>query len=84
MLIHLRRARALKSHKRLWLIRLIGWIKNYNDQDYDGDDKRSVTNGNPALERTDNEEVHAQKKTQATRKSIGHLCSTKLTWLAVK
>ena len=84
MLIHLLRARALKSHKRLWLIRLIGWIKNYNDQDYDGDDKRSVTNDNPALERTDNEEVRAQKKIQATRKPIGHLCSTKLTCLVVK
>ena len=51
--------------------------KNNNDEDYDGDDKRSVTNDNPALERTDNEEVRARKKTQATRKSIGHLCSRK-------
>ena len=84
MLIHLLSARALKSRKRLWLIRLVGWIKNNNDEDYDGDDKRSVTNDNPALERTENEGVRAQKKTQATRKSIGHLCSIKLTWLAIR
>ena len=41
----------------------MGWIKNNNDENYDGDDKRPVTNDNPALERTDNEGVRAQKKT---------------------
>ena len=54
----------------------MGWIKNNNDENYDGDDKRPVTNDNPALERTDNEGVRAQKKTQPTRKSIDYLCST--------
>ena len=58
--------------------------KNNNDEDYDGDDKHSVTNDNPAQERADIEELRALKKTQATRKSIGHLCSTKLNWLSNK
>ena len=87
----LRYTRALRSRKGLWLIRLIRWTKNNNDKDYDGDDKHSVTNDNPAQERADIEEeradieeVRALKKTQATTKSIGHLCSKKLTWLAVK
>ena len=60
-------------------MRLIRWIKNNNDEDYDGDDKHSVTNENPAQERADIEEVRAQKKTPATRKSIGRSCSTELT-----
>ena len=81
---HLRYTRALRSRKGLWLIRLIRWTKNNNDKDYDGDDKHSVTNDNPAQERSDIEEMRAQKKTQATRKSIGHLRSKKLTWLTMK
>ena len=75
---------ALRSRKGLWLIRLIRWTKNNNDKDYDGDDKHSVTNDNPAQERADIKELRALKKTQATRKSIGHLCSKKLTCLTVK
>ena len=75
---------ALRSRKGLWLIRLIRWTKNNNDKDYDGDDKHSVTNDNPAQEQADIEEVRALKKTQATRKSIGHLRSKKLTWLTIK
>ena len=51
---------------------------------YDGDDTHSVTNDNPAQERADIEEVRARKKTQATRKSIGHLLSKKPTWLTIK
>ena len=43
--------------------------KNNNDEDYDGDDKRSVTNDNPALERTDNEEVRAHKKRYRRREN---------------
>ena len=85
----LRYTRALRSRKGLWLIRLDKMDKK--DKDYDGDDKHSVTNDNPAQERADIEEeradieeVRALKKTQATTKSIGHLCSKKLTWLAVK
>ena len=58
--------------------------KNNSDKDYDGDDKHSVTNDNPAQEQADIEEVRALKKTQATRKSIGHLRSKKLTWLTIK
>ena len=80
----LRYTRALRSRKGLWLIRLIRWTKNNNDTDYDGDDKHSVTNDNPAQERADIEELRALKKTQATRKSIGHLRSKKLTWLTIK
>ena len=95
----LRYTRALRSRKGLWLIRLDKMDKkNNSDKDYDGDDKHSVTNDNPAQERADIEEeradieeeradieeVRALKKTQATTKSIGHLCSKKLTWLAVK
>ena len=80
----LRYTRALRSRKGLWLIRLIRWTKNNNDKDYDGDDKHSVTNDNPAQEQADIEEVRALKKTQATRKSIGHLRSKKLTWLTMK
>ena len=88
----LRYTRALRSRKGLWLIRLDKMDKkNNSDKDNDGDDKHSVTNDNPAQERADIEEeradieeVRALKKTQATTKSIGHLCSKKLTWLAVK
>ena len=70
----LRYTRALRSRKGLWLIRLDKMDKkNNSDKDYDGDDKHSVTNDNPAQERADIEEVRARKKTQATRKSIGHL-----------
>ena len=78
----LRYTRALRSRKGLWLIRLDKMDKK--DKDYDGDDKHSVTNDNPAQERSDIEEMRAQKKTQATRKSIGHLRSKKLTCLAIK
>ena len=78
----LRYTRALRSRKGLWLIRLDKMDKK--DKDYDGDDKHSVTNDNPAQERADIEELRALKKTQATRKSIGHLCSKKLTCLTVK
>ena len=81
----LRYTRALRSRKGLWLIRLVKMDKkNNSDKDYDGDDKHSVTNDNPAQERSDIEEMRAQKKTQATRKSIGHLRSKKLTCLAIK
>ena len=81
----LRYTRALRSRKGLWLIRLDkNDKKNNSDKDYDGDDKHSVTNDNPAQERSDIEEMRAQKKTQATRKSIGHLRSKKLTCLAIK
>ena len=81
----LRYTRALRSRKGLWLIRLDKMDKkNNSDKDYDGDDKHSVTNDNPAQERSDIEEMRAQKKTQATRKSIGHLRSKKLTCLAIK
>ena len=74
----LRYTRALRSRKGLWLIRLDKMDKkNNSDKDYDGDDKHSVTNDNPAQERSDIEEMRAQKKTQATRKSIGHLRSKK-------
>ena len=59
-------------------------LKNNNDEGYDGDDKHFVTNDNPAQEWADIEEVRARKKTPATRKSIGHLCRTKLIWLAIK
>ena len=81
----LRYTRALRSRKGLWLIRLDKMDKkNNSDKDYDGDDKHSVTNDNPAQERSDIEEMRAQKKTQATRKSIGHLRSKKLTCLDIK
>ena len=81
----LRYTRALRSRKGLWLIRLDKMDKkNNSDKDYDGDDKHSVINDNPAQERSDIEEMRAQKKTQATRKSIGHLRSKKLTCLAIK
>ena len=81
----LRYTRALRSRKGLWLIRLDKMDKkNNSDKDYDGDDKHSVTNDNPAQERSDIEEMRAQKKTQATRKSIGHLRSKRLTCLAIK
>ena len=81
----LRYTRALRSRKGLRLIRLDKMDKkNNSDKDYDGDDKHSVTNDNPAQERSDIEEMRAQKKTQATRKSIGHLRSKKLTCLAIK
>ena len=81
----LRYIRALRSRKGLWLIRLDKMDKkNNSDKDYDGDDKHSVTNDNPAQEQADIEEVRALKKTQATRKSIGHLRSKKLTWLTIK
>ena len=81
----LRYTRALRSRKGLWLIRLDKMDKkNNSDKDYDGDDKHSVTNDNPAQERADIEEeradieeVRALKKTQATTKSVGHLCSKK-------
>ena len=73
----LRYTRALRSRKGLWLIRLIRWTKNNNDKDYDSDDKHSVPNDNPAQKRADIEEVRTRKKTQATRKSIGHLRSRK-------
>ena len=58
--------------------------KKNNDKDCDGDDKHSVTNDNPAQERANIEKVLAWKKTQATRKSIGHLRSKKLTKLTIK
>ena len=75
----LRYTRTLRSRKGLWLIRLDKMDKkNNSDKDYDGDDKHSVTNDNPAQERADIKELRALKKTQATRKSIGHLCSKKL------
>ena len=81
----LRYTRALRSRKGLWLIRLDKMDKkNNSDKDYDGDDKHSVTNDNPAQERADIKELRALKKTQVTRKSIGHLCSKKLTCLTVK
>ena len=74
----LRYTRALRSRKGLWLIRLDKMDKkNNSDKDYDGDDKHSVTNDNPAQERADIKELRALKKTQATRKSIGHLYSKK-------
>ena len=55
----LRYTRALRSRKGLWLISLIRWKKNNNDKDYDGDDKHSVTNDNPAQERANIEKVLA-------------------------
>ena len=53
----LRYTRTLKSRKGLWLISLIRWTKNNND--YNGDDKHSVTDDNPAQERADIEGVLA-------------------------
>ena len=84
MFRRIRYARALKSREGLCLIRLTRWIKNNNDEGYEGDDRHSVTNENPAQEWADIEEMRARKQTPATRKSIGYLCRKKLTWLAIK
>ena len=48
MVRHLRCVRALTLRKGLQLIRLIRWIKNNDDEDYDGHDDHSVTNDNLA------------------------------------
>ena len=80
----LRYPRALGHVKDYGWLDLIRWTKNNYNKDYDGDDRHSVTNDNPAQERADIVEVRARKKTQATRKSIGHLRSKKLTWLTMK
>ena len=92
MVRHLRCARALTLRKGIQLIILIRWIKNNDDEDYDGHDDHSVTNDNLAQSvflnrgRSNVSQMHGiyTQKTQATRKSIGNLCGTKLNWLVIK
>ena len=71
----LRYTRALRSRKGLWLIRLDKMDKK--DKDYDGDDKHSVTNDNPAQERADIKESRALKTnlSDCQIKYMGHFGS---------
>ena len=74
----LRYTRALRSRKGLWLIRLDKMDKkNNSDKDYDGDDKHSVTNDNPAQERADIKESRALKTnlSDCQIKYMGHFGS---------